>query len=389
MIKGLSTEEVSMVQHIKLLKKQAGTHSPSLFTIREQLPALKMKIDACFLSNPYATELFLDHFKKDLLGNDLLIRDVLEFYPSQNKVIASSLADFLDVPGDMIFIGNGAIEIIQAIIHQYTQSKIIVNIPTFSSYYEFVKPGVSVVFNKLKKENDFKLNIDDLLELADNEKPDTVVLINPNNPNGAYISKGEIMNLLEGLKEVRTVLLDESFIHFAYENEQLDPLSYVDVVMKYPNVVTIKSMSKDFGIAGIRAGYAIMHPSRVKPLLENGFLWNSNGLAEYFFKLYVQPEFQTAYEIVRKQYIKDTQKYFEDLDTIPGFKRYPSRANFALIELNNSLQADDFAFGLLVKEGIYTRTCSDKIGLDNGEFIRLASRSKEENEIIINALKSI
>lgn len=389
MIKGLSSKDVSMIQHIKLLKKQAGTHSPSLFTIRQQIPGLQMKIDACFLSNPYATDLFLDYFKNDLLGPELNIRDILEFYPSQNNVIASSLADFLGVPSEMIFIGNGAIEIIQAIIHQYTRHKIIVNIPTFSSYYEFVKPNVSVVFNKLKKENDFKLSIDDLLVLADREKPDTVVLINPNNPNGAYISKEEILNLLQGLKDVKTVILDESFIHFAYENEDLDPLSYVDVVMKYPNVVTIKSMSKDFGIAGIRAGYAIMHPSRVKHLLENGFLWNSNGLAEYFFKLYVQPKFQSEYEKVRKQYIKHTQQYFRDLDLIPYLKRYPSRANFALIELNNGLQADDFAFGLLVKEGIYTRTCSDKIGLDNGEFIRLASRSLEENEIIINALKSI
>lgn len=388
MIKGLTNEEIRMVQFIKLLKKQAGTHSPSLFTIREELPKLEMKIDACFLSNPYATDLFLKYFKTDLLDDNLLIRDVLEFYPSQNKVIASNLANFLGVPVDMLFIGNGAIEIIQALLHNYTREKIIVNIPTFSSYYEFVKPNVSVVFNKLKKEEEFRLNVPDLLTLAHREKPDTVVLINPNNPNGGYISKTEIFNLLEGLKQVNTVILDESFIHFAYENEELDPLSYVDVVMKYPNVVTIKSMSKDFGIAGVRAGYSIMHPSRVKAMLENGFLWNSNGIAEYFFNLYVKREFQNDYEVVRKQYIRHTQQYFTQLDEIDGIKRYSSQANFALIELKTGLQSDDFAFGLLVKEGIYTRTCSDKIGLEGGEYIRLASRSHEENQIIINAIQS-
>lgn len=79
MIKGLNNEQVAMIKHIKLLKQQAGSHSPSLFTIKEQLPSLNMKIDACFLSNPYATELFLKYFKKDLLGEDLLIRDMLEF----------------------------------------------------------------------------------------------------------------------------------------------------------------------------------------------------------------------------------------------------------------------------------------------------------------------
>ena len=386
MIKGLSKEQVAMVQHIKLLKQQAGSHSPSLFTIKEQLPALKMGIDACFLSNPYATDLFLDYFKKELLGEDLAIRDMLEFYPSQNNVIASSLASFLKVPAEMLFVGNGAIEIIQAVIHNFTNQKIIVNIPTFSSYYEFIKPGVSIVFNKLKKEEEYKLNVHDLLKLVHLEKPDTVVLINPNNPNGGYITKAEIAKLLEGLKSVGTVLLDESFIHFAFENDQMDPLSYVDMVLKYPNVVTIKSMSKDFGIAGIRAGYAIMHPSRIKQLLSNGFLWNSNGLAEYFFKLYTREKFQNEYEVVRKQYIRDTQEYFKILNEIDGIKQYPSQANFALLELKSGILADDFAFGLLVKSGVYTRTCSDKIGLD-GEFIRLASRSAIENKEIITAIK--
>jgi histidinol-phosphate/aromatic aminotransferase/cobyric acid decarboxylase-like protein len=386
MIKGLTNEQIAMVQHIKLLKQQAGSHSPSLFTIKEQLPTLKMGIDACFLSNPYATDLFLDYFKKELLGEDLAIRDMLEFYPSQNNVIASSLANFLKVPAEMLFIGNGAIEIIQAVIHNFTHQKIIVNIPTFSSYYEFIKPGVSIVFNKLKKEEEYKLNVSDLLKLVHTEKPDTVVLINPNNPNGGYITKSEIAELLEGLKSVGTVLLDESFIHFAFENDQMDPLSYVDMVLKYPNVVTIKSMSKDFGIAGIRAGYAIMHPSRIKQLLSNGFLWNSNGLAEYFFKLYTRDQFQLEYEVVRKKYIRDTQDYFKVLNEIDGIKQYPSQANFALIELKSGVSADDFAFGLLVKSGVYTRTCSDKIGLD-GEFIRLASRSAVENIEIITAIK--
>ncbi|HNF30326.1 MAG TPA: hypothetical protein PLY81_08615, partial [Chitinophagaceae bacterium] len=69
-----------------------------------------------------------------------------------------------------------------------------------------------------------------------------------------------------------------------------------------------------------------------------------------------------------------------------GLKRYPSQANFALIELKTGITADDFAFGLLVKSGVYTRTCSDKIGLE-GEFVRLASRSHDENEEIIKAIK--
>jgi histidinol-phosphate/aromatic aminotransferase/cobyric acid decarboxylase-like protein len=125
--------------------------------------------------------------------------------------------------------------------------------------------------------------------------------------------------------------------------------------------------------------------SRIKQLLSNGFLWNSNGLAEYFSN-YIQRTISKEYEVVRKQYIRDTQEYFKILNEIDGIKQYPSQANFALLELKSGILADDFAFGLLVKSGVYTRTCSDKIGLD-GEFIRLVSRSAIENKEIITAIK--
>lgn len=389
MLNNLSNEELTLINSLKLLKEQAGTHSPSMFTIREKLPSLEIKIDACFLSNPYATDLFLKNFQNDLLGSDFKIRELLEFYPSQNNVIAKYLANFLKVSSDSIFIGNGAIEIIQAVIQQFCEKKIIINIPTFSSYYEFIKPGVEVVFNQLKKEEDFQLNISSYIELVKKENPDTVVLINPNNPNGAFINKNEIDELLSNLREVKNIILDESFVHFAFDNDNLDGITFYELVEKYPNLITIKSMSKDFGIAGIRAGYSIMNPSRIKRLIGNGFLWNSNGLSEYFFKLYANSKFQESYEIVRKKYIKETQLFINAISKVNGIKCFTSKANFVLIELENNIKADDFAFGLLVKEGIYVRTCSDKIGLQNSEYIRLASRSKQENELIIKAIQSI
>src|SRR5688572_25744901 len=120
------------------LKNEAGSHSPSIFTFKQKLPELDIKVDACFLSNPYATDLFLDYFTREVI-NTGKIRELLEFYPSQNNVISELLADFLKVPKENLFIGNGAIEIIQAVIQTYTKKKLLINIPTFSSYYEFVR----------------------------------------------------------------------------------------------------------------------------------------------------------------------------------------------------------------------------------------------------------
>jgi histidinol-phosphate/aromatic aminotransferase/cobyric acid decarboxylase-like protein len=383
----LNEHERAVAAHLKHLKDQAGTHSPSIFTLAEKIPDLHIRIDACFLSNPYATDLFLDYLKRELIDTGKM-RDVLEFYPSQNAVIAEILAPCLHISPDNIFIGNGAIEIIQAVLHRYAGKKIIVNIPTFSSYYEFAPTGTEVVYYQLSKDNDYALNIEHYCEFVHNQNPDTVVLINPNNPDGGYLSFETMKYLLDKFSSVPTVIVDESFIHFAFEDDNYSLRSVAELVQEYPNIVVVKSMSKDFGIAGVRAGYAVMKNDRVKELLQNGFLWNSSGLAEYFFRLYVREDFLSEYEKVRVRYIKETQIFFSQLKTVEGIKLYPSLANFGLVEICDGSNAADFVSKLLIAHGIYTRNCSDKIGLE-GEFVRIASRKLEENIIIVNAIREL
>ena len=156
----------------------------------------------------------------------------------------------------------------------------------------------------------------------------------------------------------------------------------------FPNLVVVKSMSKDFGIAGLRAGYAIMRESRVTRLIENGYLWNVNGLAEYFFDLYTKQHFLEEYENIRKKYIFETKNFYDELSSLKGIKTHPTRANFILVELLNGINSDEFVFRMLVRYGVYKRTCSDKIGLGN-RYIRVASRSVEENKQIITAFKGM
>lgn len=114
------------------------------------------------------------------------------------------------------------------------------------------------------------------------------------------------------------------------------------------------------------------------------YLWNLSGLAEYFFRIYIQEDFQAMYQKARIKYIDITQKFIKKISQIDGIKSYPSQANFVLIELLDGSNAFDFCNKLLISKGIYTRNCSDKIGLQ-GEFIRIASRTKKENKKIINS----
>jgi len=383
----LSPRESALADRIKQLKKEAGSHSPSAPTILKMIPELRMRVDACFLSNPYATELFLDNLYREIIRPGKL-RKLLEFYPSQNRVIAGKLANVLGLPPERLFIGNGAIEIIQAILHRFTGNKILVNLPTFSPYHEFVRPDTEVVYNTLRKEDDFRFDAGAYLQTVRREKPDTVVLINPNNPDGGYIPYAKLVGMLEEMRDVPNVLVDESFIHFACEGDGYAYRSLTGELDRFPNLMVVKSMSKDFGVAGIRAGYAVMAPDRVKALLENGYLWNSSGLAEYFFDLYSRPEFQVDYERKRVHYIRHSRRFFKALTNLPGVHAYPTHANFALLEIRrDDLTAEDLVCRLLVRRGIYARACDDKKGLEPGRFLRVASRTRSENRYILRGLK--
>lgn len=376
-----------MLEKLKQLKQKSGTHSPSIDSIRTHIPELSIKIDACFLSNPYATDLFLKYLTNDLISAGLL-RDVLEFYPPQNRSVASYISKSIGIDSENIFVGNGAIEAIQAVLQYFVHDSLCVITPTFSSYYEFANDDCKIYFYELLKENDFNIDVPKYVKYIIDNKIKNIVIINPNNPNGGYLTSKDIVYILEKLKNLETIILDESFIHFAYEDKTLSQISSENLVNNYPNLVVIKSMSKDFGIAGIRAGYAVMNSNRVNVLLQKSFLWNVSGLANYFFKIYSDQTFIEEYNVARKKYIVHTNNFFEQLNQLENCKVYSSKANFALLEITNNMTSFDFTSELLVKHGIYVRDCSDKIGL-NGEFIRVASRTNEENKIILNALKSI
>lgn len=367
----------------KDLKNKAGSHSPSIALIRRILPDLEIKVDACFLSNPYATDLFYNYFQRDLIDSNKL-RDVLEYYPSQNKNIAEFLSKVINISSENILIGNGAIQLIEELLVHHLKGKVGIPIPTFSSYYEIL-PEERVHLITLKKDNDYKFICSDLIKDINQNDIKIIVLINPNNPSGDYIETNDIEKILNNCPGLNHIILDESFIHF--KNDGVSKIeTYFDSNSNLEKVIGIKSLSKDFGIAGVRAGYAILDKNLRNKILNQGFLWNSNGIAEYFFELYSRPEFMKKYENVLNRYLEDKNDFFNKIITIEELKIIPSCANFFLVEILTSKNSDEVVEKMLFDYGVYVRTCSDKIGLE-GEYLRIASRSKIENEQIYNALK--
>jgi histidinol-phosphate/aromatic aminotransferase/cobyric acid decarboxylase-like protein len=382
----LSSREGELMAIFRTLKEEAGTHSPSLYTLQDRLPEVEIKVDACFLSNPYATDLFISRLKSDLVDTGDL-RKVLEFYPSQNHHVASLLEQPLGIDRRNIFICNGAVEAIQAGIHRFGGLRVGVVIPTFSPYYEYLRPDQQAFYFKLAREDDFALNVDEFIEFTQANRLDTVCLINPNNPNGGYVPSADMHKLLEAFKELELVILDESFVDFAYEDEQRSRRSLAVEAANMPHVMLVKSMSKDFGIAGLRAGYAVMSPQRVEALLSNGFLWNISGLCEFFFRLFAEQQFQLEYGLARLRYLDEASDFFLSLGEIESLRAYPTKANFCLVELDPALAIETLAPLLLIRYGVYIRDCSDKIGLEDGQYIRVAGRKQHENQLMLAALE--
>jgi histidinol-phosphate/aromatic aminotransferase/cobyric acid decarboxylase-like protein len=384
----LSDRERELLEGLRALKAESGSHSPSFYTLQERIPGLEIKVDACFLSNPYATDLFVERLSSDLIETGEL-RRVLEFYPSQNHHVAEQLERAVGVDRGHIFVCNGANEAIQAALHRFGGKRVAVILPTFSPYYEYLRPDQEGVFYTLSRDHDFALDVDDFIEFVSANKVDTVCLINPNNPNGGYVPTESMRKLLASFAHLQLVILDESFIDFAYEDEQRHRQSLAAEAVAMENVVLIKSMSKDFGVAGLRAGYALMSPARVSALVSNGYLWNIGGLTEFFFRLFAEEEFQEQYAQARLRYLDEAGSFFASLRQIDLLRAYTTKANFCLVELDPSIPLELAAPLLLIRHGVYVRDCSDKVGLEGGQYLRIAGRKAFENEIMLAALNDV
>lgn len=372
-------DKKNIYDQLKKLKEQNGTHSPSINSIIEKIPEIQCNIDACFLSNPYATDLFMNRMKKDLFVGDQL-KKYLELYPQQNKFVAKKISKYINVPSENILVGNGAIELIEKFVGKM-KGKIMISLPTFSSYYEFNSKDSEIIYSTKGL-----YSYESIVSEYQTNKFNNLVLVNPNNPTGHFINQDEMIKIIEHFSHLDTIIVDESFIHFSTKDD-INKVSIASKVKNYPNVILVKSMSKDFGIAGIRCGYAIMSKDLVKKSLERGFLWNSNGLSEYFIGLLEDKNFIQQYEECRIKFLNEFDKFYNQLKTISNIEVYPSKTNFFLIDLKTK-KAFDFFCWMLVEKGIYIRSMDDKIGMgiDADTFVRIAGKTEEENLYIVKSI---
>lgn len=370
----LTEKEETFYQKFLALKNEAGSHSPSIFKLLKEFPEVSIKVDACFLCNPYAFDLFYNELEK----TDL--KKYIKFYPPQNHEVAENIAKFRGLPKERILIGNGAIEIIETILGHCVNQDIVMPIPTFSSYYDYSMNRNTIIPYVLSDDNNYKIDTKKFIEFIKERTPEMVVLVNPNNPTGTLVSKNDVIKIHKSLNEKQVFIVDESFIDFANEDASIEKYA-----IKHSNIIIIRSLSKDFGIAGLRLGYAVMPEDLIQVYMNNGFLWNTNGIAYFFTELISNKVFQKNYSKAKKDYNDARNDFYQELVDL-GLDVIPSQANFFMIRTPNDPSI--YFSKLLYSHGIYTRILNDKWGL-KGNFLRIASKDRRENRQMLKAIKEV
>ncbi|MFC2329630.1 MAG: aminotransferase class I/II-fold pyridoxal phosphate-dependent enzyme [Treponema sp.] len=334
--------------------------------------------DFCYLVNPY--------FPPEKLVSEMKanFHVLLTEYPSgaaQQSLLASKI---FNVMPEHIVVGNGAAELISSLA-KYVEGKVAVPFPTFNEYPErFTRAEVVPVPTDAET---FAYSADDILKTVRQTGAKTVLLINPDNPTGNFLKKDDVLRLCAELKKDNvTLIFDESFIDFADKAIRYTLLDE-EILSAYPNLIVVKSISKSYGVPGLRLGVlASSDPAYISRIRKTNAIWNINSFGEYFLQIY--DKYNKTYAAACDSIAEERNRFTKKLSEINGITVFPSEANYVLCRLKG-IKAGSLTVSLLEKYNIFIKDLSSKKGFESGDFIRLAVRNQKDNDALIAALKDI
>lgn len=333
-------------------------------------------LDYCYLVNPY--------FPNEKLMNKMnfMSSKLLTEYPSGLYVQNLNAGRLFNIDEENIIVGNGAAELIN-ILGKILKGNVTISIPSFN---EYIRCFENSEFNIIKsEEDDYKFNINKILNSINNS--DIITIINPDNPSGSFIEYDNIIKIIEECyRQNKTIIIDESFIDFANKDKKYTLINN-DILNKYPNLVVVKSISKSYGIPGIRLGVLATSNHELLAQMKNKMsVWNINSYGEYF--LQIANLYKKDYDIGCEKIAEERIRFIEELSKFDNIKVYDSEANYVLCKLEG-IDSTELAIELLENYNIFIKDLKAKNGFDDQNYIRLAVRNKEDNDYLLNTLKNI
>ena len=336
-------------------------------------------LDFCYLVNPY--------FRRSRIIDELEanFRTLLGEYPSGMKVNTLLASKCWGVREEYIIPGNGAAELIKALMENLGGTLGVVR-PTFEEYPNRIEQERVVAF--VPDNRDFRYSADDLIAHFGTHPVDNLLLINPDNPSGNFIPRADLCRLAEWCEQRGTrLIVDESFVDFSEQWDQSSLLSN-SWLETYPHLAVMKSISKSYGVPGLRLGIlASADRALIARMKQQVSIWNINSFAEFFMQIF--SKYEKDYQKACVKFIEVRADFMEQLQQISCLHVMPTQANFVLCEVLPPYTANGIALTLLKDHNILVSACSAKKGIAPNRYIRMAVRSRSDNNRLIQALKQL
>lgn len=331
-------------------------------------------IDFCYLVNPY--------FPPKRLVDEMAanFKVLMESYPSGMSVNKLLAAKFFGVRPNEIIIGNGAAELISILLN-CDDRKTGIMLPTFEEYTNRLSADRLSFF--VPDNDDFSYNINDIENLS--KEVDQIIIVNPNNPTGQLIPIEDILTLANKLNiSKKRIIVDESFIDFSSNDSNLSLLDS-KILGDYPNLIVIKSISKSYGVPGLRLGILA---SSDEDLLEQIRIklpvWNINSFGEFFLQIF--NKYEKDYRLSTRLFIAERERFFLELQKIPFLRIVPSSANYFLCEVKLPYDSVKLTNMLISEDDILIKDCSTKQGFNQKSYVRIAIRDRADNNKLLECL---
>lgn len=341
-------------------------------------------LDYCYLVNPYfPTKRMKDELRSSF---DTLLTE----YPSGMFVNSLLAGKYFGIRQDYVVVGNGAAELIKSLMERLlagsSTSKVGVIYPTFEEYPHRLKQEDIVAFQPDNR--DLKYTEDDLIAFYTGKGISSLLLINPDNPSGNFISMAGLQKLLAWSKTQQIQLIvDESFVDFSDDFEH-NTLLRNETLADNPQLVVMKSISKSYGVPGLRLGIlASSDVALIKWIKKDISIWNINSFAEFYMQIF--GKYESDYLAACRKFIAERRRFEVLLREIPYMRVLPTQANYFCIELTDKYSSAELTKLLLERYNIMVKDCDSKNGLKGRNFIRISVRSQQDNDQLIAALKEL
>ncbi|PGH47711.1 aminotransferase [Streptomyces sp. Ru87] len=342
-----------------------------------QQPAVRERIDFCIPCNPYfPTPHMFGRLRESL-------ETILTYYPSDAGTVTAELCSVLGLNPQTVAMGNGSTELITWIDHLLVGKSLAIPVPTFGRWTDQpLETGKRVDMYQLREEEDFVLDLQGYVRFIRRRGSRVAVVCNPNNPDGGYLRRSQVVWLLDELADLDLVVIDESFIDFV--DAERAP-SVADEAAIRPNVVVLKSLGKNFGLHGIRFGYLVANPALAGTVRRALPKWNLNSFAETV--VFMLREYGEEYRQSLTMVSSDRANMAMALAALPELVVFLSQGNFLLVKLPEGVDGAVLRDRLLTEHGVYVRECGNKLG-SSSRFLRLVVRPRPDVDRLLAGLRA-